>query len=206
MRSLVVAAVAALSLLVAAGAPGTAGAKTYCQKATAGKKVLKRTDGVTVYADRSLISACSDAKRRNVSLTVLDEGYRFAKVVSTGHRCLALLFTSKKGLPQMAFKDLAGSKTGTDSQSIGYGQESATVASMSMSSNCAVAWGESTSDGTFHIRVRPISRANSLPEGAVTDVATVTSAEDIQSVTATAQGKRVKVSWTQAGTPMSAVL
>jgi hypothetical protein len=202
-------AVLAVALAGVVGLTSTAEAKTYCQKATKGRKVLKRVDGVTVYSEGgSLISACSDAKRKNATLYSMDAGYKLAKVVSAKHRCLAIVVTSKTGLPEILFKDLAGKETGTAVNTIGYGAPSATVNSISMASNCAVAWGEAVSDGAggtaFTIRARTINETyNSLPHGQAVQVATGTTADDVAHVKATAAGKLVKVNYTLSGTPQS---
>jgi hypothetical protein len=121
-----------------------------------------------------------------------------------------MLFTSKSGLPEILFKDLAGKDVGSAIQQVGYGQPAATVGSLAMSTNCAAAWGESVTDGagtaTYRVRVRTLSPANALPHGLVTEVATVAAPDDIAHVKATAAGKQVKVAWTLAGAPQSATL
>ena len=207
------AAVLVVALTGVVGLTATADAKTYCQKATArkGVKVVKRVDGVTVYSEGRTFSACSDAKRKNLSLYGVDEGYKLAKVVAARHRCVALLFVSKTGLPEILFKDLAGKDIGSAVQTIGYGSPAAAVSSISMSTNCAVAWGAAVSDSaggtTYTVSAKTVNAAfNALPRGQVVPVATVAAADDVAHVKAIATGKQVKVSWTLAGAPQSATL
>jgi hypothetical protein len=211
MRSLTAAVV--LILVAFVGTTATAAdARTYCQKATArkGTTILVRVDGVTVYREGRAVSACSDAKRKDLGLFIMDPGYKVAKVVSAQHRCVAILFSAKGKLPEILFKDLAGKDIGSAVETPGYGSPAATVGALSMSKNCAVAWGDAVSDGaggtTYSIRVRTLSTANALPEGLTTTVATVAAADDIAHVKATAAGKQVRVTWTLAGAPQSATL
>lgn len=75
-------------------------------------------------------------------------GYKVSEVVVAQKRCLAILVTSPEGLPKIVFKDLAEGGNSSAVNTVAYGAQSASVASMSMSTNCAVAWGESSSDGT----------------------------------------------------------
>jgi hypothetical protein len=211
MTRLTAGGVLVLVALVALGG-NTADAKTYCQKATArkGTKIVARTDGVTVSREGRAVSACSDAKRVSLGLYIMDPGYKVAKVVATKHRCVAILFTAKGKLPSILFKDLAGKMIGSALVQVGFNQPAATVGSLSMSTNCAAAWGESVSDGAggtvYRVRVKSLSSANALPDGVTTEVATVAAADDIAHVKAAASGKQVRVSWTLAGAPQSATL
>lgn len=205
---------AGLSVLAVALLAGNADArkKTYCQKAVSVRhsKVVARKNGVTVYRDGSTINACSDAKRFDAGLYIMDPGYRVARVSAAKSRCLAILFTAKGQLPKILTKDLGGKTAGSSLQTIGFGYPAARVGSLSVSTNCAAAWGESVTDGAgtkaFHVQLKAFGAATDVQSGIVNEVATVKAPDDIKHVSVKAVGRKVKVRWTQGGAPQSKTL
>jgi hypothetical protein len=118
--------------------------------------------------------------------------------------------TGKGKLPTILFKDLAGKEIGSSETIVGYNYPAGTVGSLSVSSNCAAAWGESVTDAsgatTYRVRAKGFGAASDLQTGAVVDVAAVNAADDIAHVTLKAAGRKVAVRWTQAGAPQTKTL
>jgi hypothetical protein len=205
-------AAAVLTLAVVAAAGGDAGARqTYCQKRVQSEhgKVVSKQSGVTVYRSGQIYSVCSDAKRWATSVLVADPGVKPALIRAANKRCVAIVFTRPKQLPDLAVKDLAEKNTLSYHQIIGYGNPSAAVGSLAVSSNCASAWGVSISDGSgstsYSIQAKGFGTATSLP-ASVTQVAVVNAAADTRHVGIAAAGKRVTVKWTEAGVAKQATL
>ena len=208
MRTLVA---ASLTLAVLAVTGVDAGAKqTYCQKTIAALegKVSWHKHGVTLYRTHSgssrIWGACSDAKR-SARTVYVDSSSNKAKpklIRVAGKRCVAIEFKARKKLPELAMKDLVEKNALFYTFPLGNGNPSAAVGSLAVSSNCAVAWGESDTDGSgltsHHIRALGFSKATSL-SGNVTEVATVNTPADTKHVGIKAAHKRVKVKWTESG-------
>lgn len=204
-----------VALLAVALSAGTADAKkhkTFCQKAVKAEKakVVARKGGVTVYRRGQVVSACSDAKRKAAGLLIMDPGYKVTKVAAANKRCLAFLMTGKGKLPVILVKDLAGKEIGSSETIVGFDNPAGTVGSLSVSSNCAAAWGESVTDAsgatTYRVRAKAFGAATVLPFGVVNEIATVNAADDIAHVAIKAAGRKVVVGWTQGGAPQSKTL
>lgn len=210
MKTIGVVAVLAVALFA-----GTADAKkhqTYCQKAVKAEKakVVAKQGGVTVYRTGRVVNACSDAKRKALGLLIMDPGYKVARVAGANKRCVAILMTGKGKLPEILTKDLAGREIGSSETIVGFNNPAGSVASLSVSSNCVAAWGESVTDGsgatTYRVRAKAFGAASALTFGLVNEIATVTAADDIAHVTIKAAGRNVVVRWTQGGTPQTKTL
>jgi hypothetical protein len=202
-----------LVALAAVGAvfAGTADAKkkkTFCAKAIARQhgKVFKKTGGVTVYTvGGGGVNVCSNKYRTDQGLVTLEVGNKLAAAQGAKARCIAFYTRAKPtAMPSLYMRDMKGKSVGTAVQVIGYPNPGGAILSMSVTRNCAVAWGESAG-GVRRVRLKAIGAQNDLQEGLAVDVATVDSDADLKAVKAKAQGKQVKVSWTQGGQPQSAV-
>jgi hypothetical protein len=202
--------VAALSAILL-GATG-ARAGTFCQKAIATDhgKVVRSTNGVIVYTNGSAVFACSESKHQAPGLVILDKGYKVVQVEASNGRCVAIRFGGAGKLDQILMKDLGGKQVGSGVQDIGYGLSFGKVYSMSVSPNCAVAWGEATGGGsgpkTYRVRLEAFGSATSVPYGVVQEIATVKSVNDVKGVEVTAQGRKVRVRWTEGGVAKAKVL
>jgi hypothetical protein len=205
-----------LAVLLLAGLllGGTADAKkkrTFCQKAMRAEKgkLVKKTHGVTVFRVSRTYSVCSDAKRFVAAYWSADPGEKATKIAAANKRCVAILFTSAKGLPEILFKDMGDKSPGAPAQIVGFGNPAATVGSLAVSRNCAAAWGESVTDAAgntvYAVKVKGFGPGTSLTT-AVTNVATVKTADDIAHVGIKAASKGVTVSWTDAGAKQSKTL
>jgi hypothetical protein len=216
MRGLAAAALT-LALLVAAG--GESGAKqTYCQKTIASQhgKVVWNKHGVIIYrvplsGGWRSFNACSDSRRHASPIfTDVHSNAKPALIQVAAKHCVAIVFTAPKQLPELALKDLAENNLRYYGLTIGGGNASAKVGSLATSSNCAAAWGDSVTDGSgstsYHVRAVGFGKGTSLSHDAVTDVATVQAAADTKKVGITSAGKRVKVTWTEAGAAKQATL
>jgi hypothetical protein len=203
---------AVLALALAANlSSATAATPTYCAKAI--KKAKGKRDakvaGVTVFHAGRTVYACSDKRRKSVALSFMGTGQKVAKVKAAKARCVAIVVAGNSGLPEIIWKDLASKETSTSVTTIGYGQTSAKVESLAVTTNCAAAWGESVTSGAstaYAVKARGIGSGTSLPAGSSTTVATPATADDVRHVTAAASGTRVVVGWTEAGVKQSKTL
>jgi hypothetical protein len=203
-------------LALALVATGTADAKkkrTFCQKAVAREKgkVVKKTNGVTVYRRSRSFSACSDKKRKVLGLYSYDAGYRITQVVAANKRCLAVKLGGAGKLDEILFKDIAGKEIGSSVQIIGYGNPAGKVGSLSVSKNCVAAWGDAVTDAsgvtTYHVRAKAFGAALSdVQTGIVHEIATVAAPDDIAHVRVKAVGRTATVTWTQGGAPQTRTL
>lgn len=205
MRALAAAVITASVSLLAGGADAR---QTYCQKAARGEKVVAKQNGVTVYRSGRVYSACSDSKRRALTLYVVDPGVKAKLVRAANGRCLSILFTGKNRLPEILFKDLGQKTSSVTVRTVGYGSPAASVGSLAVSKNCAAAWGQSISDGagttTRQVVAEGFGAATSLTSA--TTLATVAARDDTRHVGVKAAGRRVKVSWTEKGKRKSQTL
>jgi hypothetical protein len=212
-------AAAALVLAVLAVAGSDAGAKqTYCQKTVASEhgNVVWKKHGVTLYRVAGSGGgrgwyACSDAKRSVRPLFSDFSGSAKPKFIRVAaKRCVAVVFKAPGKLPELYMKDLIEKNLIYYGFVIGGDNPKAAVGSLAVSTNCAAAWGESTTDGsgstTHRIRAAGFSNATSLSRVDVTEVATVKTAADTKHVGIVAAGKRVKVKWTESGAAKHATL
>ena len=210
MRALAAATVAvALSAVCAAGA--NAAGSSYCAKNVRGGRgtVDARVNGVTVWHRGVVVHACSDRFRRTYALLIVDKKVRISLVRASHQRCVAIVLTSTGKLPQILFKDLAGKQVGSTAQVVGFGSASASVGSLSVSSNCAAAWGQTAIDAagaaTSSIVAKGFGAATSLTT-AVSQIAIVPAAADTTNVAILTAGRGVTVSWKQGGIVQLATL
>jgi hypothetical protein len=190
MRALAAATIAvALSAAYAAGAD--AAGSSYCAKnVRVGRGVVDaRVNGVTVWHRGVVVHACSDRFRRAYALLIADKKVRISLVRASKQRCVAIVLTSTGRLPQILFKDLAGKQLGSSSQVVGFGNASASVGSLAVSSNCAAAWGQTVVDSA-----------------GTTTSSIVASVADTSNVAILAAGRGVTVSWKQSGVAQVASL
>jgi len=201
--------IAAFALALVPGVAEAKKKKTYCQRAVALEhgKVVKKTNGVTVYTRSRSFSACSDSKRKAFGLYVLDPGYKITQVVAAKGRCVAIRYGGKGKLDQILTKDLGGKEIGSSVTVVGYNNPAGIVGSMAVSTNCVVAWGEAVTDAagttTYRVRLKAFGAATDVTSGVVNEIATVGSFDDIRHVSVKAVGRKVVVSWTQGGVRQS---
>jgi hypothetical protein len=207
--------IAMLALALLAGSTGAADAKkkrTYCQKAVRAEKgkVVAKRNGVTVYTRGRSFSACSDAKKKVLGLYILEPGTRISLVAAANKRCVAIKWGGSGKLDQILFKDLAGKEIGSSVTIVGYNYPAGVVGSLSVSKNCVAAWGEAVTDASgavsFRVRLKAFGAASDVQSGIVHEIATVAAPDDIKHVRVKAVGRKVTVTWTQAGAPQSMTL
>jgi hypothetical protein len=127
---------------------------------------VAKKGGVTVYRRSGTFSRCSNKKRKVLALYTYDPGYKITQVAAANNRCLAVKLGGPGKLDEILIKDLAGKEIGSSVTIVGYGNPKGVVSSMSVSSNCVLAWGEAVTDGagtsTYRVRLKAF--------GAATDV------------------------------------
>jgi len=192
--------------------PATASAAkrpTYCEttaKAAKAKRVASSGRTVLLRERNNFMLLCSDKRRKAVEVTSSAGGApaRFAAVEG---QCAIVLTTKRGTLPELVSVDLKTAYRSSHATAgvipIGFGNPSATVVSLVMSSNCIAAAGAvvDTGGGTVD---RRIDTVQILKGGAHTMLASgIPTTSDLKHLSIRAQGKGALVSWTQNGTPVS---
>ena len=208
--------VAIVALAVALGAAvtssaGASGSSTYCAKVVRlGRGTVDaRVNGVTVWHRGVVVHACSDRFRREYALLIASRRVNVSLVRASRQRCVAVVVTGARKLPEILFRDLAGKAAGTAIQVVGFGGASSTVGSLAVAPNCAAAWGQTVADASgatsSSIVALGFGAATSLIPVA-SQVAIVASADDTKNVAILAAGTAVTVSWKQGGVRQVAAL
>lgn len=206
-------ALTVVAVIVGAGIATTAQAAarrpTYCEStAKAAKAVRVAVSGRTVLLrERSnFMLLCSDRRRKAVEVTS-SAGGALARFVAVDSQCAVILTTKRGKLPELVSVDLKTAFRASHATAgvipIGFGNPSATVVSLVMSSNCIAASGAvvDTGGGTLD---RRIDTVQVLKGGAHTVFASgIPTTADLKRLSIRAQGRGALVSWTENGAPKS---